>query len=265
MIKIEKIFAGYAKNQVLKNVNLNVKKNDFFGIIGKNGAGKSTLLKVIAKLLKPYTGNVLIDAENINSFSKKRFAQKVAFLPQYVDMSLNFPVKDFIIFGRYPHMNILKIPLQKDYTVLNKVMEFLKIPHLINKNVNELSGGEKQVVLIAQVLVQETDIVLFDEPVSHLDIGKQNTVLEILRKLNTKFNKTIVLSLHDLNLASEFCNAIAFMENGSIYKYGAPTEILNAENIAKIYNVKVLIRQNPVSKKMFVIPLSKSADNYHTI
>ncbi|MDR0724187.1 MAG: ABC transporter ATP-binding protein, partial [Endomicrobium sp.] len=192
-----------------------------------------------------------------NSFSKKSFAQKIAFLPQSVDVSVNLPVKDFIMFGRYPHMNILKIPLQKDYSIVNKVMGFLKISHLANKKVNELSGGEKQVVLIAQVLVQETDIVLFDEPVSYLDIGKQNAVLEILRELNTKFNKTIVLSLHDLNLASEFCNTVAFMENGSIYKNGTPREVINAENIKKIYNIKVFISENPISKKIFVLPLSK--------
>jgi iron complex transport system ATP-binding protein len=258
MIKIDNIFAGYAKNQVLKNVNLNVKKNDFFCIVGKNGAGKSTLLKVIAKLLRPYSGSVLINSQNIDTFSKKKFAQKVAFLPQYVDMSLNLPVKDFIMFGRYPYMNILKIPSQKDYTIVSKILDFLKIPHLASKKVNELSGGERQIVLIAQVLVQETDIILFDEPTSHLDIGKQNAVLEILRELNTKFNKTIVLSLHDLNLASEFCNVIAFMENGSIYKYGAPKEVLNVENIKKIYNIKVVINKNPVSKKIFVLPISKA-------
>jgi iron complex transport system ATP-binding protein len=258
MIKIENVYAGHLKKQILKNINLNIEKNSFFGIIGKNGAGKSTLLKVIARLLKPYSGSVFINLQNIDSFTRKNFAQQLSFLPQYVDISLNLSVKDFIMFGRYPYMKVFKIPTQKDYTVVNKVVDFLKISHFLNKELNELSIGEKQLVLIAQVLVQETDVILFDEPTSYLDIGKQNTVLGILRELNTKFNKTVVLSLHDLNVASEFCDKIALMDNGKVYMYGKPKEVLNAQNIEKIYDIKVVIGENPISKKTFVLPITNN-------
>ncbi|MDR1523363.1 MAG: ABC transporter ATP-binding protein [Endomicrobium sp.] len=256
MIRIENVSAGYLKKQILKNINLNIEKNSFFGIIGKNGSGKSTLLKVIARVLRPYSGNVFINLQNIDSFLRKDFAQQLSFLPQYVDTSLNLPVKDFIMFGRYPYMKVFKIPTQKDYAVVNKVVDFLKLSHFLNREVNELSSGEKQLVLIAQVLVQETDVILFDEPTSYLDIGKQNAVLGVLREVNIKFNKTIILSLHDLNAASEFCDKVALMENGKVYKYGKTKEVLNVQNIEKIYDVKVIVGENPISKKTFVLPIT---------
>jgi iron complex transport system ATP-binding protein len=261
MIRIENISAGYLNRAVLKNISCSINSNDFFGIIGKNGAGKSTLLKVLCKLIEPYSGNIFIDNKNITSFKKKDFAKTISFLPQYVDTSLSFTVSEFIMFGRYPYMNILKIPSNDDYAVVKKVMDFLFITDFAERKISEISGGEKQRVLIAQVLAQETGIVVFDEPTSHLDIGVQHNILEILRDLNEKYNKTIILTLHDLNSAGEFCSKLALIESGKICNYGTPEKVLNYKNIERVYNTTVVVNINPISNKPYIIPVSRVKKN----
>ncbi len=257
MIGIKNISAGYSNKEILKNISCDIDKKDFFGIIGKNGTGKSTLLRVLCNLIKPYYGNVLIDDRNINSFSRKEFAKTISFLPQYIGTSLSFTVSEFIMFGRYPYMNMFKIPSDDDYAAIKKVMNFLHIKNFAEKkNINELSGGEKQIVLIAQVLVQETDIVVFDEPTSHLDIGNQNDILEILKKLNEKCGKTVILTLHDLNAAGEFCSKLVLIENGSVCRQGTAEEVLNYRDIERVYNTTVVVKTNPISNRPYVIPVS---------
>ncbi|MDR1259817.1 MAG: ABC transporter ATP-binding protein [Endomicrobium sp.] len=258
MIRIENVSAGYLNKKILKNISFNIDNKDFFGIIGKNGTGKSTLLKVICNLIKAYAGNIFINNKNINLFSIKDLAKIIAFLPQHVDTSMSFTVAEFIMLGRYSHMNIFKIPSTYDYIKVKEIINFFQIENLTNKKINELSYGEKQKVLIAQVLVQETNIIVFDEPTSHLDIGNQNNILKILRNLNEKYNKTIILTLHDLNIASEFCNKILLIDNGSICRCGIPEEVLNYKDIEKIYKTMVVIKINPISNKPYVIPISKS-------
>jgi len=257
MIRVENVSAGYLNREVLRKISCNIDKKDFFGIIGKNGAGKSTFLRVLCNLIKPYSGDIFINYKSISSFSKREFAAAVSFLPQYVDVSLPFSVFEFIMFGRYPYMNIFKIPSAADYTAVEKVMDFLQIKSFAQRKINELSGGEKQRILIAQVLAQETEIIVFDEPTSHLDIGGQNSILEILKDLNERHGKTIILTLHDLNAAGEFCNKLVLIEDGSVCRHGTPEEVLNYKDIERVYNTRVIVKTNPVSNKPYVIPVGK--------
>ena len=180
VVHIDNVSTCYSDKEILKSISCKINERDFFGIIGKNGVGKSTLLKVLCKLIKPYSGNVFINCKNINYFSRKEFAKTISFLPQYVDTSLSFNVFEFIMFGRYPYMNVLKIPSNKDCIVVKRTIDFLQITNLAQRKINELSVGEKQKILIAQVLAQETDIIVFDEPTSHLDIGSQNNCFIII-------------------------------------------------------------------------------------
>ncbi|MDR0398472.1 MAG: ABC transporter ATP-binding protein [Endomicrobium sp.] len=257
MIQIKNIYAGYFGREVLKNVSFDVKQKDFFGIIGKNGAGKSTLLKIFSNLLKSYKGNVFIDNKNLESFKSKELAKRLSFLPQYSDMSMPFSVFEFVMFARFPYMNMFKFPSKNDCKAVEKAMDFLNITNLSERKITELSGGEKQKVLIAQVLAQETDIIIFDEPTSHLDIGSQNNILKLLSDLNEKHNKTIVLTLHDLNAAGEFCNKLLLLEDGFVCRYGTPEEVLNYKDIERVYNITVIVKTNPISNRPYVIPVSK--------
>jgi iron complex transport system ATP-binding protein len=254
MIQVQNIYARYINNNtILTNCSLNINNKDFIGIIGKNGAGKSTLLKILCRVIKPYLGNIFINNKNIYNIKLKNYARQIAFLPQYVNTNLAFTVFDFILFGRYPYMNVLKIPSKNDYNIVNKIIDLLQLHNITKKKINKLSYGEKQKVLIGQVVAQQTDIIIFDEPISHLDIGNQNKILKYLKQLNENYGKTIILTLHDLNIASEFCNKLILMHNGTICIQGTPLEIFKCGIIEKIYGIKFIIRQNPITKNPYIL------------
>ena len=164
-------------------------------------------------------------------------------------------VKEFIMFGRFPYMNMFKVASKEDVKIVEDVMNFTQTTEFANRNINELSGGEKQKVLLAQTLVQQTDIICLDEPTSHLDIGSQSTIFKLLKMLNEKYNKTIITTIHDLNLAGEFCSDIVLLDNKKIFSYGLTKEVLNYKDIEKVYNITVVVYTNPVSKKPVVIPV----------
>ncbi len=255
MIKIDNVTLSYDKKIVLKDLSLDLKEKSFIGIIGKNGAGKSTLLKSVVGLLKPINGNIFINNEDIYRMKKNMLAKKISFMPQTMQFDFSFNVEDFIMFGRYPYMNMLKLATKDDFKIVEDIMNFTQTTEFANRNINELSGGEKQKVLLAQTLVQQTDIIALDEPTSHLDIGSQATIFKLLKMLNEKYNKTIITTVHDLNLAGEFCSDIVFLDNKKVINFGSAEKVLNYKDIEKIYNVNVVVKTNPVSNKPIVIPI----------
>lgn len=255
MIKIDNITLSYDKKVVLKDLSLNLKEKSFIGIIGKNGTGKSTLLKSIVGLLKPAKGNIFIDKEDIYKTSKNILAKKISFMPQTMQFDFSFKVKDFIMFGRYPYINMFKPASSNDFKIVEDVMNFTETTDFAQRNINELSGGEKQKVLLAQTLVQQTDIVALDEPTSHLDIGSQATIFKLLKMLNEKYNKTIIATVHDLNLAGEFCSDIVLLDNKKVLNFGSANKVLNCSDIEKVYGLNVVVKTNPVSNKPIVIPI----------
>lgn len=255
MIKIENVSLSYDKRTVLEDITLNLKEKSFIGIIGKNGTGKSTLLKSVVGLLKPVKGNIFIDDKNVYDMKKNVLAKKISFMPQTMQFDFSFNVKDFIMFGRYPYINMFKLASAEDFKIVEDVMKLTETSEFAERNINELSGGERQKVLLAQTLVQQTDIVALDEPTSHLDIGSQATIFKLLKMLNEKYNKTIITTVHDLNLAGEFCSDIVFLDDKKVINFGPAEKVLNYKDIEKVYDVKVVVHTNPVSKKPVVIPV----------
>ena len=255
MIKIENVSLSYDKRTVLEDITLNLKEKSFIGIIGKNGTGKSTLLKSVVGLLKPVKGNIFVDDKNVYDMKKNVLAKKISFMPQTMQFDFSFNVKDFIMFGRYPYINMFKLASAEDFKIVEDVMKLTETSEFAERNINELSGGERQKVLLAQTLVQQTDIVALDEPTSHLDIGSQATIFKLLKMLNEKYNKTIITTVHDLNLAGEFCSDIVFLDDKKVINFGPAEKVLNYKDIEKVYDVKVVVHTNPVSKKPVVIPV----------
>jgi iron complex transport system ATP-binding protein len=152
-------------------------------------------------------------------------------------------------------MNFFKYALKEDYKKIEEIMDFTETKEFAERSILELSGGERQKVLIAQTLAQETDIIAFDEPTSHLDIGSQSSIFRLLRILNIEHKKTIITTIHDLNAAGEFCSNLILMDKGTIFKSGTPTEVLNYKDIETVYNTTVVVKTNPVSNKPVVIPV----------
>ena len=255
MIEIKNTSLSYDKITALEDISLNLKDKSFIGIIGKNGTGKSTLLKAITGLLKPVKGNIFIDNKDIYKMKKKVLAKKISFMPQTMQFDFPFNVKDFIMFGRYPYINMFKLASKDDFKVVEDVMKFTQTTEFAERNINELSGGEKQKVMLAQTLVQQTDIIALDEPTSHLDIGSQATIFKLLKMLNEKYNKTIITTIHDLNLAGEFCSDIVFLDNKKILSFGSVQKVLNCKDIEKVYGLNVVVKNNPVSNKPIIIPV----------
>ena len=255
MIKVENLVSGYGKKEVIKNVSFEISKSSFCALIGKNGSGKTTLLKTIAKIITPTSGSIYINNVNTANLPPAKLAVQVAYMPQITDTSTNFSVFDFVALGRHPHLNYLANFTVEDFKIINNALRLTDTEKFKNTPISRLSGGEVQRVALAQTIAQDTDILLLDEPSSHLDIGAQAEILELLRKLNCE-GKTIVTTIHDLNAAAEYCNDIIFINNGALFSKGTPEAVFNYKDIETVYNTKVLVKTNPISQKPYIIPLS---------
>ncbi len=261
LLDIQDLHGGYGTHAtvmqaVIKGVSFKMNKGDFVGMIGPNGSGKSTLLRLMSRVLVPQTGRVLLEGTDIQTIHLKKLFQRVAFVPQDTQVSFPFTVLETILLGRIPHLGRFQLEGKQDLAMAERAMSLTDTGSLKDKNIDELSAGERQRVVIAKALAQEPVLLFLDEPTSHLDIGHQVQMLDLLKDLNKKEGLSILVVLHDLNLASEYCDKIILLEKGSIYKEGSPEEVLTYQNIESVYKTVVLVNENPVSKKPYVILIS---------
>jgi iron complex transport system ATP-binding protein len=253
LLKIENLSGGYYKEDIVKGISLTINPKDFMGIIGPNGSGKTTLLRLITRILVPRCGKIYFRNEDIFKLNLKEFCRNVAFVTQDISSSFSFTVIELVLMGRIPHLKRLQFEGKKDMEIAEKALLLTDTLHLRNVRLNELSAGERQRVIIAQALAQEPLLLFLDEPTSHLDIGHQIQILDLLTKLNCQNNLTIVMVIHDLNLASSYCNRIALLDAGIIFKEGSPEVVLTYQNIEKVYKTVVLVNNNPATGKPNVL------------
>ncbi|MBN1374981.1 MAG: ABC transporter ATP-binding protein [Dehalococcoidia bacterium] len=225
----------YGKTVVLSDVNFETHPGEFLGIIGPNGSGKSTLLKGMANLIRASNGSIMLDGINISNHTRTFIAQRIAFVPQYAVLPDLFTVIDIVLMGRTPHLGLLRYESSKDINIALKALDVTHTAHLANKRINQISGGERQRVLIARALAQEATILLLDEPTANLDINYQAEVLNFLIKLCRDDNFTVVAALHDLNLASQYCSQIIMLKQGQVWKCGKPSDIINSDSINDVF------------------------------
>ena len=276
MIYIDKIKVGYGDNTVIEELSLEIKPKDFLFILGPNGAGKSTLLKSINGILKIKSGDICIaqkcptkrrgnpcgypfqedrgnsygsfTKKSITDYNEKDLAKEIAFIPQEFNMEFNYTVYEILQMARYPWLNFWGAYTEKDNAIIEKYIEKIKLQEYRNRYFNQLSGGEKQRVLIARALIQETDYILMDESLSHLDINHQIEILKLLKTINQIENKTIIIVSHNLNLAAEFADRILFLKKGEIKAIGTPGEIYNEKTLSEIFEMNVKMVTNPYTK-----------------
>lgn len=256
LLSIENLSAGYEKDPVISEISLEIPKSCLFGIIGPNGAGKTTLFRAMGKILHPWSGKIRYDGKDIKNFSRREFAQKISVIPQFHATIPPFTVKEFVCFGRYPHLNRFSALKTEDYLIVDEILSLLDISQYRDKKITSLSGGEMQRAFVAQGLVQKPALILMDEPTSHLDITHQIKILDLVKWLAENAGLTVVIILHDLNLASAYCNFIALMKKGKIFANGTPAQVLTRENIEDVYKTRVTIRQDQLTCKphIFIIP-----------
>lgn len=255
-LKLDKIACGYADNFNLDKVSFEIEQGVFAGIIGPNGSGKTTLFKGLTGDLKMKSGSITLDNEDLSQLSIKHKAQKIAVVSQYTEIT-EVSVEDYVLMGRMPYRsNFQFFESKKDFSIAEKYMRLTNVYRLKEKPMSELSGGEQQLAAIARALTQEPDLLLLDEPTSHLDISHQVQILNLIQQLNEELKLTVLIIIHDLNLAGEYCDYLVMMNNGKIHIKGTPHEVINYQTIEDVYKTVVVTRENPISKKPVVFLVS---------
>lgn len=247
MIEVDSIFFRYHQDWVLQDVSFQLRKGEFVGVIGPNGSGKTTLLKILYRLLSPQQGEVFFDRLSLEKMSRGEIAKKIAVVAQETYPAFPFRAIEMVLMGRSPYLGHLMFESPKDLEIAKKAMEWTETLPISQRPIDELSGGERKRVYIARALAQEPEMILLDEPTSNLDIHHQVEFLDLVLSLNREKGLTILMASHDLNLASEYCDRLIFLQNGKIYKMGSPEEVMTRENIEKVYGCEVWVDRNPVS------------------
>jgi len=252
ILNIKNLHCGYNSKIILKNINFEVFKDEFIGIIGPNGSGKTTLFRAINKVIKAEKGKIILFNKHLEHYKRIELAKIISVASQS-NYDIDIKVEDFILLGRFPYYKSMQVfENNRDYEIVNNIMKMTDVIKYKDRYLNELSSGERQLVIIAKALAQEPQLLLLDEPIAHLDITHQITILDLLKKFNKELNLTIILILHDINIASEYCGKIIILNKGEIYSAGTPSDVLNNKAIKEVYNVDAVIDKNPLSKKPFI-------------
>lgn len=251
MLKIQNISFAYGSKNVIQGLSAEIKEAELIGIIGPNGSGKSTLLKLAARILKPQAGKIFLQGGDINKIPDGRYAKTVSYLPSNLDIYFPYTVEEFITMGRFPYTGRYGRAGKADAAIIEKTMQNFGLDSYRERSIMELSDGEKQRVFLAQSIVQQPSLILLDEPTSHLDIGHQYKIMDAVKGLNFS-GMSVISVLHDLNLASEYCTKLFLMKDGKIFARGTPAEVITYGNIEEAYKTKVLVYNNPFSKKPYV-------------
>lgn len=255
--EIKDFSCGYPGKFILEEISFEITKGDFVGIIGPNGSGKTTLFKGISGELNALVGSSRLNGKFIQKMSLKERAQNLAVVTQNIEVG-SMTVEEYVLMGRIPYRKQFQFfETKNDIAIAEKYMELTGVTLLKDKYMNALSGGEQQLAGIARALTQEPKLLLLDEPTSHLDITHQVQILNLIRRLSEELGLTVLMIIHDLNLAGEYCDSLIMMQKGRMRKKGTPHEVLNYIDIEAVYDTVVITRTNPVSGKPVVFLVSE--------
>jgi iron complex transport system ATP-binding protein len=247
-LSLKNVTLGYEERKVLSDISLEVFSGEVLGIVGPNGCGKSTLIKGITNVIPISGGDILFDGRSLFALPQNEIARHIAVVPQSASLPEAFTAFEIVLMGRTPHMGFLQYEGQKDIDIAVKAMELTDTLQLSERRAGELSGGERQRLTIARALTQQPEIILLDEPTSHLDINYQIETLELISDLCKRDGLAVLAALHDLNLAAQYCDRIIMLDKGSIFAEGSPSEVVTVLNVKQVYGADVCISSHPVNK-----------------
>lgn len=250
----EDLHAGYDAQTVLNGVDIVVEEGKLTVLLGANGSGKSTLLKTLARTLTPRDGHVYLDGKDIHRSNTREVAKRLGILPQGPVAPEGLSVKQLVGMGRFPHQGLLQKNAQQDADAIREAMAYTNVTAFAERNVDALSGGQRQRCWIAMVLAQQTDLILLDEPTTFLDLKVQVDLLELLSRLAHEKSRTLLLVLHDLNLAAAYADRLVMMRNGQIITSGAPREVFTTTNLKRVFDLDAHVIQDPESGCPICVP-----------
>lgn len=251
----EALTLGYEQETVARGLSLSIPDGQISVFIGRNGCGKSTILKALARLLKPHSGQVILDGHAIQTLPSREVARRLAILPQSPRAPEGLTVEDLVWYGRHPHRGFFGTQSPADRKAVEWALEVTGVQDLRNKQVDSLSGGQRQRAWIALALAQETNLLLLDEPTTYLDLAYQIELLELLKRLNQETGKTIAMVLHDLNLAAQYAHRLFVVHGGGIMAQGSPRQVLTSDLLQQVFGLRAHIMDHPVTGNPQCIPL----------
>lgn len=253
----ETVTLSYGDRTVLDGLDLAITPGRITAIVGANGCGKSTLLRSLARLLPPGTGRILLDDSEIQTLPSKEVARIIGLLPQSPVAPEGIVVADLVGRGRHPHQGLLARWSTRDYEAVADALDATDTSDLADRAIDELSGGQRQRVWLAMTLAQDTDILLLDEPTTFLDVAHQIEVLDLLTDLNQQRGTTIVMVLHDVNLAARYSDVLVAVRNGRVHASGAPRDIVTPALVHEVFGLDCTIIPDPLSGDPLVIPAGR--------
>ena len=251
VLQVDKLQIGYGSRCVLKEASFSIGKGEIVGIIGCNGAGKSTLLKTIRGLLPKQGGSVRYFGKPLEEYGDKELATKIAYLQQYVELGFGYTGKDIVMAGRYPYKKWWERESEADAKLALACMEYTGTADLAERPINEVSGGQKQRILIAKVLAQQTPIIFLDEPTTGLDMVYQEEIFRFAKALAGQ-GKTVLMVVHELNLASKYCSRILLLGEGTLLADGAPLEVFTEELLSRAYKADICVERDEVNHNLHI-------------
>lgn len=257
IVKIEGLSVSFGKHEVLTDINIDIKKGEFVTILGPNGSGKTTLLRSISNMTQIRRKTVWVDNHDVFLMKAKERARLMSVVPQNTDVVYEFTCHDVVMMGRYPHVSRFKGETEKDKEIVLKAMQTTNVEYLKDRFFTEISGGERQRVVLAQAIAQDPEVILLDEPISNLDPQYQVEILDTVKKLSIEKGLTVIAILHDLNFASMYSDKVILMKEGKIFASGMAQDVLTAENIKTVFDADVLVSKSPVINRPHIYSKSK--------
>jgi iron complex transport system ATP-binding protein len=247
MIELDNVSLGYDHRVILHDVDMRAKPGQILGLVGPNGSGKSTLIKGIGRVIDLLSGHISIDGRDTRTVRRDELARLVATVPQDPALPGAFTAFEVVLMGRTPHLGLLRYEGEKDLAIAWQAMVATHTESFAERRASELSGGERQRLVIARALTQKPKAMLLDEPTANLDINYQVEILDLVKSLCREQSLTVVIALHDLNLAAQYCDLIVMLSGGRVHAGGAPGDILTAPNIKEVYGADVCVYPHPIN------------------